>query len=82
MKPKFTLTEGKKYQVLNTKFTNEDGMISCNSSHTFLKLFSCYDARFHGAGNPEDYICYEFKLPKQFGIVTFYQFEITAITEI
>ncbi len=81
MKAKFTLTKGTKYQVINTKFTNNDGMISCNSSHYFLDSFPCYDARFHGVSNPEDYICYRFKLPKQLGIVTFYQFQIIEVVE-
>lgn len=79
---KFNPTKGKSYQVLNTKFTNDEGMITSNSTHEFITSFPCYDARFHGVANPEDYICYKFKLPKQFGVVTFYQFQIKELIEV
>lgn len=79
MTQKFNLEVGKSYQVINTKFTNKQGMMSCDSTHEFLGVFHCYDARVHGVGNPDDYIVYKFKLPKQFGQVWFYQFQITDI---
>jgi hypothetical protein len=81
MTQKFNLVAGKNYQVMNTKFTNNGGMISCDSTHEFLYSFRCYDARFHGVGNPDDYIMYKFKLPEQFGEVCFYQFQIKEIIE-
>jgi hypothetical protein len=77
--PKFNLIAGAHYQVLNTKFSNSGGMISCDSTHEFVKSFPCYDVRHHGVGNPNDYIMYIFKLPKQFGQVSFYQFQITEV---
>lgn len=84
MNPIYNLIPGKNYQVFNTKFKAEvDGaMISSRSTHEFIKAFPCYDARYHGVGNPDDYIVYVFKLPKQFGEVTFYQFQITKIVEV
>jgi len=81
MTQKFNLVAGKSYQVMNTKFSDVGGMISCESTHEFLTSFPCYDARFHGVGNPDDYIVYKFKLPKQFGEVSFYQFQIKEIIE-
>jgi len=81
MAQKYSLVPGKNYQVMNTKFTNKGGMISCDSTHEFLRSFPCYDARFHGAGNPDDYIVYKFKLPRKLGEVSFYQFEIKEIIE-
>lgn len=79
--PKFSLVEGKYYQVLNTKFTNTHGMMSVNSTHEFIGYFPCFDARFHGAADPSDYIVYQFKLPANFGIVSFYQYQILEIKE-
>lgn len=82
METKFNLQSGKMYKVFNSKFTNDSGMIHCNSVHQFVKSFYCYDARFHGIANPNDFICYEFKLPKKFGVVRFYQYQINSIKEI
>lgn len=76
---KFNPTKGTNYQVLNMKFTNSGGMISCDSTHEFIESFPCFDARFHGASNPSDYICYLFKLPEQYGTVSFYQFQIKEL---
>jgi len=81
MAQKFNLITGKSYQVMNTKFLSSGSMISCDSTHEFLESFPCYDARFHGIGNPDDYIVYKFKLPKRLGEVTFYQFQIKEIIE-
>lgn len=79
------LIPGKNYQVFNTKFKAEfdypGAMIASDSTHEFIKTFPCYDARYHGVGTPDDYIVYVFKLPKQFGEVTFYRFQITKIVE-
>lgn len=79
MTPKFNLVKGQNYQVINTKFRNTYGLITSNSTHEFIESTPCYDPMFHGVSNPENYICYTFKLPKQFGKVRFYQFEITEI---
>lgn len=79
---KFHPVAGKQYKVINTKFTNTDGMMSGESVHEFSQAFPCYDARFHGAGNPDDYIVYQFRLPKQFGIVSFFQFQIKELVAV
>jgi hypothetical protein len=79
--PKFNLVAGKAYKVLNSKFSNSGGMISCDSTHVFLSSFPCFDARHHGAGNPDDYIMYKFSLPEKFGEVGFYQFQIKEIMQ-
>ena len=45
----------------------------------FNKSFSCYDARFHGVGNPDDYVCFEFQLPEKLGVWRAFRFQILSI---
>jgi hypothetical protein len=78
---KFNLISGKNYQVINSKFISCDGMISSNSTHEFLTSFACYDVRYHGIANPDDFILYIFKLPEKFGQISFYQFQILQVLE-
>ena len=76
---KFSLIPGNSYDVT---FGNGQPNFTLNGVKmplVFNKAFSCFDARFHGVGNPDDYICYEFQLPERFGVWSAYQFQIMSI---
>ena len=82
MKSKFNLTAGKKYQIFNNKWNNSSGLFTSCPIYEFEKCVPCYDARFHGAGNPSDYIVYLFRLPEKQGQFSLFQSEIIDIKEI
>lgn len=75
------LTPGKNYQVINTKFLDGGGLFSSNSVYEFSRSFYGFDARHHGAANPDDYYVFVFKLPAKFGEISFYKFQIKDIIE-
>lgn len=75
------LIPGKSYQVINTKFSDGCGLLSSNSVHEFSRSFYGFDARYHGAANPDDYTVFVFKLPAKLGEVSFYKFQIKDIKE-
>lgn len=73
------LTHGTFYNVLFGKGAPNFTSNGAKPALKFNKSFPCYDVRFHGVANPDDYVMYEFQLPKQLGVWRAYSFQILEV---
>lgn len=79
---KFNLTAGQLYEVEHDCYPHKPGKTQ-KTKGRFNKAFPCFDARFHGAGKPEDYIAYEFQWPEsKLGTFTHYQKQIHNVKQL